>query len=360
MDVREFDFDLPPELIAQEPAAERGAARLLHLDRRTGGARPHDRSPISRAFFAKATCSSSTTRASFPRGCSAGACRAAARSSACWSAAWQTTARTSAGAGRQDWEALMHPGRSFARRARRLRRPASRCTARCSSGGSRPPRDSAVDRATARSVDDAVDAIGHVPLPPYIKRDDRREDRDGIRRCSRASAARWPRRPPACTSPARSTPRSPRAASRSSEITLHVGYGTFQPVRVERVEDHRLEPERYEISRDRGAGDQPRARRGPPRRRRRHDDDADARGGGGGARRADRRRARARPTCSSIPGFDFRVVAGTADQLSPAAIVAADAGVGVRRPRAACWRPMRRAIAERYRFYSYGDAMLVT
>ena len=37
MDVREFDFDLPPELIAQEPAAERGAARLLHLDRRTGG-----------------------------------------------------------------------------------------------------------------------------------------------------------------------------------------------------------------------------------------------------------------------------------------------------------------------------------
>src|SRR5262249_55877522 len=32
------------------------------------------------------------------------------------------------------------------------------------------------------------------------------------------------------------------------EITLHVGYGTFQPVRVERVEEHRLEPERYEIS----------------------------------------------------------------------------------------------------------------
>ena len=36
MDVRDFDFDLPSELIAQEPAAERGGARLLHLDRRTG------------------------------------------------------------------------------------------------------------------------------------------------------------------------------------------------------------------------------------------------------------------------------------------------------------------------------------
>ena len=40
-----------------------------------------------------------------------------------------------------------------------------------------------------------------------------------------------------------------RAASRSRAITLHVGYGTFQPVRVERVEEHRLEPERYEIVR---------------------------------------------------------------------------------------------------------------
>jgi len=36
MDVRDFDFELPPELIAQEPSAERGGARLLHLDRRTG------------------------------------------------------------------------------------------------------------------------------------------------------------------------------------------------------------------------------------------------------------------------------------------------------------------------------------
>ncbi len=36
MDVRDFDFDLPPELIAQEPPATRGGARLLHLDRASG------------------------------------------------------------------------------------------------------------------------------------------------------------------------------------------------------------------------------------------------------------------------------------------------------------------------------------
>ena len=45
-------------------------------------------------------------------------------------------------------------------------------------------------------------------------------------------------------------PLSTRCAARGvdiAEITLHVGYGTFQPVRVDRVEDHRLEAERYEI-----------------------------------------------------------------------------------------------------------------
>ena len=36
MDVRDFDFDLPADLIAQEPAADRGSSRLLHLDRATG------------------------------------------------------------------------------------------------------------------------------------------------------------------------------------------------------------------------------------------------------------------------------------------------------------------------------------
>ena len=83
MDVRDFDFDLPPELIAQEPAAaaRRGAgfctsiaapAVVTHADRRD-----------LPQLFATATCSSSTTRASFRRGCWAAASRAAARSSVC-------------------------------------------------------------------------------------------------------------------------------------------------------------------------------------------------------------------------------------------------------------------------------------
>ena len=68
VDVRDFDFDLPPELIAQDPAPERTAARLLYLCRETG---------------ALAISSSSTTRECFRRGSSVAGCRAAARWSVC-------------------------------------------------------------------------------------------------------------------------------------------------------------------------------------------------------------------------------------------------------------------------------------
>ena len=100
------------------------------------------------------------------------------------------------------------------------------------------------------SVDiEAVDAIGHVPLPPYIKRDDRRPIATATRRCSRGHADRSPRRPPGSTSRLRSLRGCVDRGVEIAEITLHVGYGTFQPVRVEHVEDHRVEPERYEIGR---------------------------------------------------------------------------------------------------------------
>ena len=97
-------------------------------------------------------------------------------------------------------------------------------------------------------IDEAVDAIGHVPLPPYIKRGDRAEDRHRYQTVfaqTRGSVA-------APTAGLHFTPAilaalQARGVERA-EITLHVGYGTFQPVRVERVEDHRVDPERYTIT----------------------------------------------------------------------------------------------------------------
>ena len=182
------------------------------------------------------------------------------------------------------------------------------------------------------TVDEAVDAIGHVPLPPYIKRDDRDADRDRYQTIfarSRGSIA-------APTAGLHFTPAIVAAcAARGveiAEITLHVGYGTFQPVRVEHVEDHTIAPERYEIGC--AAADAINAALAGGRRDRgcRHHDDAHPRS----------RRARARrlglspaPDVADLfiyPGFVFRVVVGAADELSSPAVVAADAGGCLRRP----------------------------
>ena len=67
------------------------------------------------------------------------------------------------------------------------------------------------------------------------------------RRSSPASPGAWPRRPQASTSPRRCWPAWSRGASRVATVTLHVGPGTFLPVRTSRLEDHRMHAERYEV-----------------------------------------------------------------------------------------------------------------
>jgi S-adenosylmethionine:tRNA ribosyltransferase-isomerase len=93
-----------------------------------------------------------------------------------------------------------------------------------------------------------VERLGHVPLPPYIDREDRPADRDRYQTVyakTRGSVA-------APTAGLHFTPEIlARIRARGievAEITLHVGLGTFQPVRVEKVEDHKLHRESYEIS----------------------------------------------------------------------------------------------------------------
>jgi len=140
-------------------------------------------------------------------------------------------------------------------------------------------------------------------------------------------------------------------------VTLHVGYGTFQPVRVDCVEDHRLDPERYEVDVSSAAAIN-----------RALDDgrrviavgttttralEAVARDHGG------RVCAGAGETDLFIhPGFRFQVVQGLVTNFhlprsSLLMLVAAFAGSD------AVMRAYRIAVAARYRFYSYGDAMLV-
>jgi len=93
-----------------------------------------------------------------------------------------------------------------------------------------------------------LDRFGHIPLPPYIARDDASKDRERYQTVyarERGSVA-------APTAGLHFTPeilaRLRERGIETAEVTLHVGLGTFQPVRSERVEEHRLHSEAYSIS----------------------------------------------------------------------------------------------------------------
>jgi len=356
VDVREFDFDLPPELIAQEPAQQRGGARLLQLDRRTGGIIHGSINDLPLALREGDVVVVNNTRV-FParllgrRVPSGGAveCLLIGREA--------SGAVASAMPGAQDWQALMHPGQKL--------RPGARVvfTGTCTLHGEVLERRFygrrviRLSREDGGSVEDAIEAIGHMPLPPYIKRDDRPADRERYQTVfarERGSVA-------APTAGLHFTPALNAALAGRGidivEITLHVGYGTFQPVRVDRVEDHRIEPEPFTISEPAALAIN-RARE--DERRIIAVGTTTTRTLEAAAGRDGRIVAGSGTTDLFIfPGFAFRVVQGLLTNFhlphsSLLMLVSAFGGV------AAVRAAYVSAIEHRYRFYSYGDAMLVT
>ena len=350
--VSDFDFDLPGELIAQQ-AAPRGTSRLLVLDRRSGRVEHASVAQLGQYLRAGDLLVVNDTRV-FParltgqRVPSGGAVECLLLS------------LPAAGAGEAvECDALMHPGqklkpgaivrfagaagtltgevleqRFFGRRRIRLR----------------------ADRADAR-VDELVEALGHIPLPPYIRRPDDAADRERyqtIFAAARGSVA-------APTAGLHFTPQmidglAARGIERTA-ITLHVGYGTFKPVRVDRVEDHVVDPEAYEIAEPAAAALNAARRDG----RRviavgttttRALEDAAIRGGGTVPTGA------AFATAFIYPGFEFKVIDGliTNFHLPRSSLLMLVAAFGGREPVLAAYAS---AVAERYRFYSYGDAMLI-
>jgi S-adenosylmethionine:tRNA ribosyltransferase-isomerase len=350
VEVRAFDFELPAALIAQEPSAERAAARLLHLHRGTGSFTHATVAALPELLRAGDLLVVNDTRV-FPA-------RLVGRRVPSGGKVECLLVRPEGPDGETRlWEALMHPGQKL--------RPGGRIVF----DGGRPIHGEVVEKRyfgrrlirlwtdDGSSVDDAVDAIGHVPLPPYIKRGDRPDDRDRYQTVfarARGSVA-------APTAGLHFTPSLLQALSArgidTASITLHVGYGTFQPVRVDRVEDHRLEPEPYDIPAATAAAIE-RARAEGRRviavgTTTTRTLEAVARAHGGavvpGAGTTD---------LFIHPGFEFRAIAGLLTnfhlpQSSLLMLVSAFAG------RERVLRAYQAAVAERYRFYSYGDAMLV-
>lgn len=352
MYVREFDFHLPPELIAQEPPIERGGARLLQLSRASGAIAHAGVGDLPHLLRAGDLLVVNDTKV-FParligrRTPSGGAveCLLVGR-----------TDLASDDPTVQVWDALVHPGQKL--------KPGTRMVfgddalfAEVLDRGSFGLRSVRLWTESGQAVDATIDAVGHVPLPPYIKRPADGADRARYQTVfadRRGSVAA----PTAGLHFTRALLDALRAASiETVSITLHVGYGTFQPVRVDNVEAHRLESERYVVDEAAAAA----VRRAQVEHRRviavgttttrtleavarDHDGEVVASEG--------------RTDLFIYPGFTFRVISGLLTNFhvpksSLLMLVSAFAGIEAVRSAYAV------AVEQRYRFYSYGDAMLI-
>lgn len=211
-----------------------------------------------------------------------------------------------------------------------------------------------VERGT---VAEAIDAIGHIPLPPYIHRPDTREDRERYQTVFARERGSVAAPTAGLHFDAPLLDAIEAAGVERVSVTLHVGYGTFKPVRAEVVEEHVVDPEPYEISA--AAADAINRARAAGRRviavgttTTRALEDAAQRGGG---------YVRAGRTSAEIfihPGHVFRAIDGllTNFHLPKSSLLMLVAAFGGRERVLAAYRE---AVDSRYRFYSYGDAMLI-
>jgi S-adenosylmethionine:tRNA ribosyltransferase-isomerase len=346
VDVADFAFDLPDELIAQEPPAVRGGSRLMVLDRTTGILEHLAFDQVGRYLQAGDLLVLNNTKV-FParllgrREPSGGAVEAL------------LLERTG-----DEWSALMHPGQKLKPGARVVfERDGVRLHGEVLARHFHGRRTLRLQTDDGGDVAAAIDRVGHIPLPPYIKRDDRPSDRERYQTVyarERGSIA-------APTAGLHFTPdllaSLAAAGVERTEVTLHVGYGTFKPVRAERVEDHDVDPETYVVPLDAAAAlTRARSERrrivavGTTTVRTLESLTIDAIGtvqpGSGQTR------------LFIYPGHEFRIVTGMITnfhlpQSSLLMLVAALAG------RERVLAAYREAVASRYRFYSYGDAMLI-
>ncbi len=354
MDVSDFDFELPSELIAQEPPAVRGTSRLLVLQCASGRIEHAAFARLGDYLRAGDLLVLNNTKV-FParllgrRVPSGGAVE-------CLLLRQLGVGRL--GVGSCEWEALVHPGQKLKPGARMLFEGSGIQVhgeiVSCHFHGRRMVRlwtDAGVD------LMDAIERIGHTPLPPYIKRGDTLSDRDRYQTVyarNRGSVA-------APTAGLHFTPAllddlASRGIERT-EVTLHVGYGTFKPIRASQIEDHVVDAERYVVP---GAAADALTRARRERRRVIAVGTTTCRvleslemGTDGSVQESS-----GEATLFIRPGHTFRLVDGLVTnfhlpQSSLLVLVAAFAG------RQRILHAYREAVATRYRFYSYGDAMLI-
>ncbi len=332
----EFDYALPPELIAQQPLEDRAASRMLVLDRARA-------SWEDRRFT------------DFPSYLHPGDCLALNDSRVFPS---RLIGRREHGTGQVEvflvrplgdltWEALVHPGRKM-RTGERI--PISDdLTAEIIARGEHGQRTVRLCLRDGLDLDEVLDRVGHTPLPPYIRRPDTQSDRARYqtvyargRSCKDGGSVAAP------TAGLHFTPeildRCRAAGAEIARVTLHVGLGTFQPLHTEVIEDVRLHKERFEVTEE--------AARAMDRSER------VVAVGTTSVRAIESGGFQPETDLFIAPGFSFRRTGALLTNFhlprsSLLVLVCALAGTEL------TLAAYRHAVEQRYRFFSYGDCMLI-
>jgi S-adenosylmethionine:tRNA ribosyltransferase-isomerase len=334
---RDFDYELPTDRIAQHPAP-RGASRLLVID--CEGPERHRRvSDLPELLRPGDLLVLNDTRV-IP-----------ARLFGRRPGGGQIEILLTGQAGETEWDALVKPGRRA--------RPGTVIVLEENLTAEVIEKEETGRHRLRFSepIEPHLERLGHMPLPPYIQREDEAEDRERYQTV-------WAKTPGAIAAPTAGLHFSQEILDRLAatgieiaKVTLHVGLGTFKPVTAERIEDHRMESERWEV----GEPTAEAIRRTQERGGRivavgttvvRTVESAALAGDGG---------VRAGHGATELfitPGFRFRVVDVLLTNFhlpQSTLLMLVSAFAGRERVLAA----YEEAIREEYRFYSYGDAMLV-
>ena len=324
--VSEFDYALPAELIAQHPAPERTASRLLHLD--ADGAL-HDRrfADLPELVDGRDVLVLNDTRVIRAR---------------------LFGRKPSGGLVEVFVERILSPREALAlMRAGHAPKPGTEVLigdARATVEG----REGELYRVRfSANVDEVLERHGTVPLPPYIEHPADAEDAE---RYQTVYAAQ----PGAVAAPtaglhfdAAMLERVRTRGARIAKLTLHVGFGTFQPVRSENVESHRMHRERYSIPESTVQAIKGRRVLAVGTTTLRTLESAAATGAATGE-----------TDLFIYPGYEFQAVDRllTNFHLPKSTLLMLVCAFGGREN---ILRAYEHAVAQRYRFFSYGDAMLI-
>ena len=387
----DFDYALPRELVAANPYEDRAGCRLLHVDIKTGAVSHHTFRDLIKFLKAGDRLVLNNTKV-LP-----------ARIFGSKKTGGKVEALLLKECEGQIWEALLRPGGRVKKGTviefgengvriqaevldeshedsgqRKIRFDVGARSPRPEQGGGTPP------------LHDILDKIGHIPLPPYIGRPDAAIDRERYQSV-------FAEKEGAVASPTAGLHFDQKLLEdlkiRGVEIvqvTLHVGYGTFQPVVVEDLSQHRMFEEEFEVTEDAARKINRAKSEGrrviacgttvvrvletvgaglcalPAGRQARPNEFACAHGG------APLQSMRGTTRLFIYPPYEFKIVDGLITNFhlpksSLLMLVAAFmTGGGVRSPRPGeetsslrLSDVYREAIRERYRFYSFGDAMLI-